>query len=112
MVNGCGSSVLRKERRVHIKSSVFETRNHVRRNEKTKRSNYTQLELFGQDGFGRPPFSQRVLTRRETKKRRVRHHWNLRKGNIILATEVLDWRFNELTSVLALLIGGTYNLGS
>lgn len=68
MVNGCGSSVLRKERRVHIKSSVFETRNHVRRDEKTKRSNYTQLELFGQDGFGRPPFSQRVLTRRETNK--------------------------------------------
>ena len=45
-------------------------------------------------------------------KRRVRHYRNLRKGNIILATEVLDWRFNELTSMLALLIGGTYNLGS
>ena len=68
MVNGSGSPVLRKERRVHIESSVFETRNDVRRNEKTKRSNYTQLELLGQDGFGWLPFSQCVAAIGESEK--------------------------------------------
>ena len=67
MVNGRRSSVLRKKRRVHIESSVFEAGNDVRRNEKAKRSNYTKLELFGQDGFGWLPVPQRVLTREERK---------------------------------------------
>lgn len=50
---------------MHIESSVLETRNDVRRNEKAKRSNNTELILFGQDGFGWLPIPQCMLTRRK-----------------------------------------------
>lgn len=65
MVNGCRSPIFGKEGRVHIESSVLETRNDVRRNEKAKRSNNTELILFGQDGFGWLPIPQCMLTRRK-----------------------------------------------
>lgn len=45
------------------------------------------------------------------KERRVRHHRNLRKRDVILSTEILDRRFDQLATMLTLLVSGTDNLG-